>query len=311
MIKLSNVASLRGGLSGGNYGHRVEIAERDPSQDDYNFYLGTLWICGDNIWMLVKVQESKATWYKIVTPEFTDVYEVVGNILATFDETQQKAQDALDTANTVKEAKENGELDGFDPIVEVTEQNGGALLTVTDATHTTSAVIEKGNKGDSGTLSIGEVRTGVAGSEVIITNSGTPEAAVLNITIPRGQQGFGLTISGKYASYDEFIAAHPTGTDGENWQVVTDDGDVVYTWNAVTEEWQNLGELRGADGPYFAPLVQDGVISWTNNGDLPNPESYDLLADTKDFILEQGYADSAEIQRLINNTLYQSIQASY
>lgn len=47
----------------------------------------------------------------------------------------------------------------------------------------------RGEKGDTGTIEIGTVTTGEAGSEVIINNIGTPSTAILDITIPRGDKG--------------------------------------------------------------------------------------------------------------------------
>lgn len=50
----------------------------------------------------------------------------------------------------------------------------------------------KGDKGDIGTsptISLGTYTTGAAGTDVIITNTGTESAAVFNFTIPRGSQG--------------------------------------------------------------------------------------------------------------------------
>ncbi len=46
-----------------------------------------------------------------------------------------------------------------------------------------------GDDGQAATLSIGSVTTGDAGSNAIVSNSGTSQAAVLDITIPRGDQG--------------------------------------------------------------------------------------------------------------------------
>ena len=43
--------------------------------------------------------------------------------------------------------------------------------------------------GPAGTIQVGTVTTGAAGSSVSVTNSGTPEAATLNFTIPRGDTG--------------------------------------------------------------------------------------------------------------------------
>ena len=41
----------------------------------------------------------------------------------------------------------------------------------------------------AGTIAIGTVTTGAAGSSAIITNTGTASAAILNFTIPKGDQG--------------------------------------------------------------------------------------------------------------------------
>lgn len=41
----------------------------------------------------------------------------------------------------------------------------------------------------AGTITIGTVTTGDAGTSATITNVGTPSAAILNFTIPKGDQG--------------------------------------------------------------------------------------------------------------------------
>ena len=46
-----------------------------------------------------------------------------------------------------------------------------------------------GPKGDTGTIEVGTVTTGAAGSSATITNSGTASSATLNFTIPRGDTG--------------------------------------------------------------------------------------------------------------------------
>jgi hypothetical protein len=46
-----------------------------------------------------------------------------------------------------------------------------------------------GTQGPAGTIQIGTVTTGAAGSSAAVSNAGTPQAAVLNFTIPRGDAG--------------------------------------------------------------------------------------------------------------------------
>jgi hypothetical protein len=52
-----------------------------------------------------------------------------------------------------------------------------------------SVISAQGQTGATGTISVGDVTTGAAGSSVIITNVGTSTAAVLDFTIPEGDAG--------------------------------------------------------------------------------------------------------------------------
>ena len=49
-----------------------------------------------------------------------------------------------------------------------------------------------GEPGAAATITVGSTTTGAAGTQASVTNSGTKYAAVLNFTIPRGEQGPGL-----------------------------------------------------------------------------------------------------------------------
>jgi len=72
---------------------------------------------------------------------------------------------------------------------------------------TISSISSGGGSGTAGTISIGTVTTGAAGSSVQITNSGTSSAAVLNFTIPQGATGAtGPTV------YPAVGIAYSTGT---------------------------------------------------------------------------------------------------
>lgn len=48
---------------------------------------------------------------------------------------------------------------------------------------------QKGEPGAAATVTVGTVTTGEPGTDAIVTNSGTENAAVLNFTIPRGETG--------------------------------------------------------------------------------------------------------------------------
>lgn len=97
----------------------------------------------------------------------------------------------------------------------------------------------QGNPGIAATISIGTVSTGNAGSNATVTNSGTANAAILDFSIPQGIQG------------EQGIQGNP-GPKGDTGP-------------------------QGPAGPYFIPAVsQEGVLSWTNNGSLENPESVNI-----------------------------------
>lgn len=64
-----------------------------------------------------------------------------------------------------------------------------------DGTWRAIAIGPKGDKGDTGTLNLGTVSTGAAGTPVQITNTGTPEEGVFNFIIPKGDKGDTGTIN--------------------------------------------------------------------------------------------------------------------
>lgn len=110
---------------------------------------------------------------------------------------------------------------------------------------------EKGESGDTGptgpqgepgtaaTIAIGTVTTGDPGTEASVTNSGTANAAIFDFTIPRGEQG----IQGPKGE------TGATGAQGP----------------------------KGDPGAVFTPAVTaEGILSWTNDGDLTNPDPVNI-----------------------------------
>lgn len=97
----------------------------------------------------------------------------------------------------------------------------------------------KGEPGTAATIAIGTVITGDPGTDATVTNSGTVNAAIFNFTIPRGEQG----IQGPKGE---------TGATGAQGQ-------------------------KGEPGAVFTPAVSaEGVLSWTNDGNLQNPDPVNI-----------------------------------
>lgn len=110
---------------------------------------------------------------------------------------------------------------------------------------------DKGDKGDTGakgstgatgpanTLTVGTVTTGEPGSSAKVTVTGTSPAQVLNLVIPRGDTGKGLSILGTKATSGDLPAK---GTLGDGWLI----GDDLWVWNGTA--WQNVGVIKGPKG---------------------------------------------------------------
>lgn len=66
-----------------------------------------------------------------------------------------------------------------------------------------------GTDGTAATLAVGSVTTGAPGSDAQVTNSGTPQAAVLDFTIPRGDTGAAppLSLLSSYSTPSQGVAS--------------------------------------------------------------------------------------------------------
>lgn len=105
------------------------------------------------------------------------------------------------------------------------EQNDIVIaLSITQTTIDVDSVlydVMKGDKGDAGTIEVGAVTTGDAGTDVFVENVGTSSEAVLNFTIPRGDAGYTpyIGVNGNW-----FINGVDTGVQAE--------GDATESWVA-------------------------------------------------------------------------------
>ena len=121
---------------------------------------------------------------------------------------------------------------------------------------------------------------------------------------PKGDTGTGLDIRGTYASVEALEAAVQTPGQGDMYNVGTASPYTIYMWDESEGAWLSQGQLQGPAGPqgeqgpqgekgdtgetgaqgpkgdagpYFLPSVSaEGVLSWTNNGGLENPEQANI-----------------------------------
>ncbi len=101
---------------------------------------------------------------------------------------------------------------------------------------------ETGNKGDTG-------ETGATGEKGEQGPKGdTGDTGATGDTGPAGAKGdtgatgIGTTIKGSYNTYQELIAAHPTGNYGDSYLV----NGSLYVW--LNNAWENVGNIKGEKG---------------------------------------------------------------
>ena len=224
---------------------------------------------------------------------------------------------------------------GVSPTVSMSEIDGGVLLTITDAEGEHSAVIPDGEDGTDGvspTVSVTEI---TGGHRVEITDAeGTATFDVMNgVNGTNGTNGTdGTDGFSPVVSVTEIINGHrvaitdadgtetfdvTNGVDGTNGTNGTDGVSPSVTVTAITgghrvtvtdaqgdetfDVMDGTNGTNGTDGVTFTPAVSSaGVISWTNDGDLPNPESVSIKGPQgdpgNDYVLTSQ--DKAEIAGL-------------
>lgn len=154
----------------------------------------------------------------------------------------------------------------------------------------------QGIQGEAATIAIGQVLTGEPGTNASVENVGTANAAILNITIPRGNPGTDGTngtdgapgkdgADGKAATIQ--IGEVVTGAAGTNASVEntgTENAAILkftipqgQTGTPGTNGADGAPGADGKNGATFTPVVDtNGNLSWTNDGGLPNPETVNV-----------------------------------
>ena len=145
----------------------------------------------------------------------------------------------------------------------------------------------RGEHGSAATIRVGTVQSGENAS---VSNSGTTSDAIFNFVLPKGEKGdtgTSFQIKGMYATYEELIAAHPTGSRGDAYAVGTSEQNVIYNWNNETRAWDNLGGLKGAKGDTGASATI--TVGTVTKGETTNVENVGTSEHAIfNFTLEQG-----------------------
>jgi len=153
-----------------------------------------------------------------------------------------------------------------------TTGNPGTDASVTNTGTDSAAVLAFTiPRGDAGTPATITSATAVAGTTAGVTLGGTPSARTFEFTLPKGDDGTGFNIQGTLTH-----TGAPTSTEAPSPSVgdlyIDSNGDgFLYNQN---NQWQNVGAIRGPEGPRgdgFTGGSYDsstGVVTFTSNDNL-------------------------------------------
>ncbi len=139
----------------------------------------------------------------------------------------------------------------------------------------------QGIPGEAATIQLGTVTTGAAGSDVIITNSGTENAAIFNFTIPRGDRGEQGEQGIQGETGNGIVSIEKTSTSGlvDTYTITFDNGDTE-TFEVTNGEKGDTGSAATISVGSTTTGAAGTSASVTNSG----TSSAAIL----DFVIPQG-----------------------
>lgn len=115
---------------------------------------------------------------------------------------------------------------------------------------------QKGDPGQAATVTVGKTTTGAPGSQASVVNSGTPNAAVLDFTIPSGQTGTVLPPTNTAHKGDV-----PTWN-GENVVWGTPAGGSDRAWKTIIDETSPEGGVFGFSADNLSDITEFFVYTY-------------------------------------------------
>lgn len=133
--------------------------------------------------------------------------------------------------------------------------------------------IAAGQQGRPGRSAVGTVTTGSAGSSAAVANSGTSTAAVLDFTIPRGDQG----IQGIQGLQGTGIQPDATGTAAEKAMHDSEAAGFVFLLTDVSP-FQLWVKASATSGDWAGPTYVTGNVPLGDLGSVTDSieQSFDL-----------------------------------
>ena len=132
----------------------------------------------------------------------------------------------------------------------------------------------QGAGGPAATVTVGSVTTGVAGSDVSVTNSGSSSQAVFDFTIPRGDTG----ASGSFTWRGTWSSATAYGTNevvlynGTSYIAVANNQNVIPSsdstkWNIMARAGAEGGSISSMEDTQISSSVSEmAILAYDTNG---------------------------------------------
>lgn len=119
-----------------------------------------------------------------------------------------------------------------------------------------------------------------ASAELVEEENGAYRLILYSERGPQGETGHGLDIKGTYATLDALAAAVPNPEQGDMYNVGEAVPYGIYMWQESTASWEYQGELQGATGAHYTPVITETedtvMLGWENNGGLENPSAVNI-----------------------------------
>lgn len=183
------------------------------------------------------------------------------------------------------------------------------------------ADLPAGAVGPAGTITIGEVVTGAPGSDAMVVNTGAPDAAILDITIPRGYLGetgpeaWAAPVAWQTAQ--DYVADAPASVvvqGGEAYVCLISHLSGTFSTDLTAERWIKVA-AKGSDGagtgdvvgPAFATVGGLVIFSDVGGKEIGDSEvaisTDDTLASNSDQLVPtekavKGYVDGQSAAKL-------------
>lgn len=154
------------------------------------------------------------------------------------------------------------------------------LVTIGDVTRTLLFI--SGHVESDGEGGILDVENVIPSVQDIVAQYETMKVVTAETQAARDQaleaaKSANFTVLDRFETYDQLIAAHPTGEAGQAFSVGTEEENTVYIWGIDTLAWVNIGPVQGAQGP-AGPIGPQGPKGETGETGDTGPQGIQGIA---------------------------------